>query len=231
MSAFLTSWDKFRFSFIPKKFYLGYQSRRASNKFEPELKLLKYLIPPGSIAIDGGANKGVYSWFLSKTCLEVHAFEPNPAMFAYLQKSVPKNTFCYRVALSDTHGQATFHLPTSSGIFHNTRGSLLKVFGESGCREFNVETRRIDDFDFENVGFIKLDIEGAELLALKGAENTIERDRPLILAETMEVGDSSNEELSNFLKEKGYLPMVYSDGFLSFLGRDKFGHNCFYFPQ
>jgi len=120
MPELITLKDKIRFALLPKKQYLGYQARRASRRGEPELELLKFLIPRGRNAIDGGTHKGIYSWYLSKFCAQIHAFEPNPIMFNYLRQSVPDNVSCYEAALSKETGHATFHIPTSKGRFHVT---------------------------------------------------------------------------------------------------------------
>jgi FkbM family methyltransferase len=226
--------DKLRFALIPKKNYLGYQAKRASRKGEPELELLKFIVPKGRNAIDGGAHKGIYSWYLSPLCESIYAFEPNPVIFAYLRKAVPRNTTCYQAALSDKAGKANFNLPTSKGRFHHTRGSLLNVTGATGRKIVSVEVRVIDQYDFQNIGFIKLDLEGSELDAIRGAQKLIERDRPVLLLEVMGVGGSSKEDLNAHLVGMGYLPLVFKDGRLRYFGMEpgrEFTHNCVYLPR
>ncbi len=234
MPELITLKDKIRFALLPKKQYLGYQARRASRRGEPELELLKFLIPRGRNAIDGGTHKGIYSWYLSKFCAQIHAFEPNPIMFNYLRQSVPDNVSCYEAALSKETGHATFHIPTSKGRFHYTQGSLLNVSGATGKEEIHVDVHTIDQHNFEDIGFIKLDLEGAELDALQGAEKLIERDRPVILVEATGVGGSSKEELNTYIVGLGYAPLVFSDNRLRYFEKDagsRITHNCFYLPK
>ncbi len=136
--------DKIRFALLPKKIYLGYQARRASRKGEPELELLKFVVPRGRNAIDGGAHKDIYSWYLSGLCREIYAFEPNPAMFNYLRKAVPGNVTCFRAALAKETSKAQFNLPTSQGRFHHTQGSLLGVTGPTGHEVLDSELHGVD---------------------------------------------------------------------------------------
>jgi FkbM family methyltransferase len=234
MAELITIKDRIRFALLPKKQYLGYQAKRASRRGERELEMLKFVVPRGRNAIDGGAHKGVYSWYLSKLCGEIYAFEPNPTMFAYLRQAVPRNVKCFQAALSDATGKAVFNLPTSRGHFHHTQGSLLKVTGSTGHEELEVEVHTIDQHDFENVGFIKLDLEGAEQAALEGATQLLRRDRPVVLAEATGVGGSSPRELTQLMVNQGYVPLVYSDHRLRYFGKEsgeRITHNCFYFPE
>ena len=52
--------DKIRFDLLPKKQYLSYQAKRASQRGEPELDLLQFVVPKDRNAIDGGAHKGIF---------------------------------------------------------------------------------------------------------------------------------------------------------------------------
>ena len=234
MPELITLKDKIRFALLPKKQYLGYQARRASRRGEPELELLQFLVPRGRNAIDGGAHKGIYSWYLSKFCPQIHAFEPNPVMFNYLQQSVPGNVTCYEAALSNETGNATFNIPTSKGRFHYTQGSLMDVSGATGREEIHVDVHTIDQHNFEDIGFIKLDLEGAELEAIKGAEKLIKKDRPVILVEATGVGGSSKEQLNSYIINLGYLPLVFIDNQMRYFEKNqgsKITHNCFYLPR
>jgi FkbM family methyltransferase len=161
-------------------------------------------VRPGSVAVDAGANKGVYSWWLAKLCREVHAFEPNPAMFNYLAKAVPGNVKVYECALSNFNGKGTFNLPTSGNQVHHTRGSLLDVQAASESRSFEVEIHRLDDYELQDLSFIKTDVEGAELECLQGAEQTLRTQRPFVLAEATGVGGASRRALTDYMADLEY---------------------------
>jgi hypothetical protein len=75
------------------------------------------------------------------------------------------------------------------------------------------EMRTLDSFELDNVGFIKIDVEGAQLLVLMGAEETIKRNKPVMLVEILggEGGPSfthheatPRNEVIQWLEERGY---------------------------
>ncbi|MDF1644353.1 MAG: FkbM family methyltransferase [Pseudomonadales bacterium] len=234
MSKLISTYDALRFPILPKKTYLKYQAKRATNRQEHELALLPHIVPRNCNAIDGGAHKGIYSYYLSKLCQNVEAFEPNPTMYNYLKAAVPKNVNTYEVALSDKPGPATFHLPTSPGRFHHTQGSLMDVSGDTGAATIDVEVKTLDSYQLSNIGFLKLDLEGYELPALKGAANLIERDRPVVLAEATGIGSSSPDELVDYMLDSGYIALVYNEGRLLHYGKNpntKITHNCIFLPE
>lgn len=237
MSRLISHFDAIRFMLIPKKLYLKRQARRASRKFEQELEMLRFLVPPLSNAIDGGANKGIYSYYLSSLCKTIHAFEPNPTMYSYLKAAVPRNVKTYQAALSDTAGTAIFNIPTTGKKIHHTRGSLLNVQGEkgeTGVEQIEVQVLTLDSLNLTDIGFIKLDIEGNELAALRGAENIIRRDRPVILVEATNVGNSSANELVDYLQKLHYLALPFNDNRLAYFADapgNNIKHNCLFLPD
>jgi len=234
MTRLISLKDRIRFALLPKRWYLGYQARRYARRTEPELDLLRHLVAPDRNALDIGANKGVYSWHLARLCRQVFAFEPNPVMFDYLQRAVPANVHCYPVAIADYCGDAQFKLPVSEGKFHYTRGSLLDVSGATGCASFSCKVATIDSYGFDNVGFMKIDIEGAELDAIRGATETIRESRPVILAEATGVGGSSATALLEVLQSMDYLPLVYTDKRLRYIrdmDAEAISRNCFFLPM
>lgn len=183
----LTFRRRLRYALTPKKLYARYRAWRDLRRYEPELHLLPFLVDPNRHAIDGGAHRGSYCFFLSRMCPQVYAFEPNPVMFDYLRRVVAANVKIFNVALSDAQGEATFTVPRAAdGEYRNTSGTLQAAAYRDDVVQFKVPVRRLDDMGLENVGFIKLDVEGHELAAIAGARNIIERDRPVLLVEIMD---------------------------------------------
>ena len=183
---FLSLEERIKHALVPPKLYLWDLARRRMRNGEKELRLLESLVDPGRVAIDVGANKGVYSYWLSRICREVLAFEPNPKMYSLLARAVPANVRTFEVALSDRDGTAELILPVQrSGRFSN-QGATLQPRKLDGGKEFAVwpvEQRRLDSCDVRDVAFIKIDVEGFEIEVLEGARATLARERPVLLVE------------------------------------------------
>lgn len=137
---------------------------------------------------DIGASTGSYclqtKFHKGSTC---HAFEPNSRIVPILRNNIAANGLEDRVivhpfALGHTAGRGILKIPTQSGLA--TLGTPLRF---KKWREEEVQIRRIDDLGLGPVDFIKIDVEGSELSILKGAEQTIKKYWPAILAETYEV--------------------------------------------
>jgi len=148
--------------------------------YEPEItELIDKYVTSGSIVVDVGANIGYHTVFASKRAKKVVAFEPEPNNYALLKKNIEANS-CENVTavnsgLSEAAGTANLHLCES-----NT-GSHSMV---SDGKAVPISLTTLDDYlHGERVDFIKMDIEGAEGLALKGMLKTLEKWRPIVVSE------------------------------------------------
>lgn len=226
--------ENIKLALQPKKLYLPRQAKRYARKTEREIGLLPHLVPAGCTAIDGGANKGVYSWWLSQICKRVIAFEPNPQMFAYMSKGVPSNVEPHQLALSDEEGVSQFNLPTTDGKRHHTRGSLNTVKAGSENQTFDVRTTTIDTLGLSELGFIKLDLEGSELDCLRGTSDTLDRCNPVVMTEVTGVGGASSADLFGYMIDRGYQVQVIVDACLQYHGNDPNSipseRNCVFMP-
>ena len=154
-------------------------------QLEPELKLLRLLVKPGDHAIDVGGNRGVYAYALSRLGAKVEVFEPNPVCAKVVEPwaSDKKTVVLHKVALSDTEGVAELHIPIDdAGIEHDASASLEHADFTS-VRNESVALRTLDSFAFEQVGFVKIDVEGHEFNVLRGGENLLRNQRPSVLVE------------------------------------------------
>jgi FkbM family methyltransferase len=149
---------------------------------DPAYKLSLDLVLPGSVVFDVGANIGL--WALPAAALAgprgaVHAFEPVPKTFAALVEHVGlndlENVHCNRVALSDSSGARTIYAATEA----NTGASGFMA-REAAAQAIETKSMTLDEYcDSESVGTIdllKIDVEGAELLVLRGASQQLESD-------------------------------------------------------
>jgi FkbM family methyltransferase len=210
----MTPEERIRNTLIPAPLYWRIRAYRGLVKGEPELRLLRYLVDPGKTSVDAGANKGVYTYFLSKLSKHVYAYEPNPKLFDILSRSVTRpNVTLSRAALSDVNGTDTLLVPKGRKGYSNQRASLRKGKFTGPCGEVEVATRRLDDEDVGRVGFLKIDVEGFEKNVLRGAEATIRADRPALLIELEEqhTGEPIEDSI-DFVRRLGYDGIFFAQG-------------------
>ena len=207
--------ERIKYALFPSQLYMWRLIRKHLRKGEAELKLLPQLVAREKIAIDIGANKGVYTHMLSRICHRVEAFEPNPKIYHILQRSLPANVTAHQVALSDRTGTAQLIVPMYRGGFSNQTASLNPRKRNEGARSVSVPQCKLDSYGFSNVGFIKIDVEGFERAVLAGARETIVRERPVMLVEIEEqhTGDAVETSVQQ-LTDMGMSAFFFRDGVL-----------------
>ena len=179
--------ERLKFALVPVWLYMRYRVAKERHHGEAEIALLPFLADPARVSLDIGANKGVYAWLLKDCSRAVHAFEPNPKMFRFLRRIAGERITVSQTALSNHTGSATLRVPRHRrGGFSNQGASLSDVKVADDFRGVPVEAKRLDDLGIEDVGFIKIDVEGFEQAVLEGARATIARDRPSLLIEMEE---------------------------------------------
>jgi hypothetical protein len=113
------------------------------------------------------------------------------------------NVRLYRVALSDSAGALTLYTPILDGRLESGLSSFESPI--TPHTRVDVEVRTLDSFAFRDISFIKIDVEGHESAVLRGALESLRRDRPMLLVEIEErhrrtpVG-----EVFEFLRREGY---------------------------
>lgn len=154
---------------------------------EPELALLPYLSVRKGLAIDAGANKGVYLYRMARIFGEVAGFEPNPSLASFLRRASPRNVTVYPVALSNTTGTAELSLPMGFIELGSLEPHSREMWTtDAPIVSHQVALERLDSYEFDDVALIKIDVEGHELALLQGARETIARWRPSVLVEIEE---------------------------------------------
>lgn len=142
-------------------------------------------------AVQAGGAVGVWPLRLSKDFQLVYTFEPHPENYACLRNNCTEdNVIAYNCAISDNNRPVKIYsLPQQS----NNYGAGYIVNADDG-----IHAMRIDDLCLDDCDLICLDIEGAELEALKGAFQTISATKPLIVLE-----DKPMPQLSHFKRRVG----------------------------
>jgi len=168
------------------------------------------------VALDIGAHVGIWSMRLAERFKKLIAFEPVPKhqecwkqnMLMYTDpRNYPEKTITLEtVALGHENGTAPMKVPNTTNT--GMASLVYEVFNQrTGARwvqpewetfpEIEVETRTLDSYEFDQVDFIKIDVEWFELRVLQGAENTIRKHKPIIYIEMHDT------EGFNFMKNLG----------------------------
>lgn len=154
------------------------------------------IIEKSNVALDIGAHCGSHTLMYKKINpdISVYAFEPQSMMYNLLCENIISNQLinvaCYNKAVGNVSGTVEMNSYAFDG--QNSReqieygtNNLYNLAGlEIGHGGESVEMVTIDDYDFPEVDFIKIDVEGYEPLVLEGAINTIKRCRPIISYES-----------------------------------------------
>ena len=180
-------------------------------------QLVDLCVRRGDTAADVGAHFGYYTDRLARLVGDeghVHAFEPNPAMWPRLKfLARRRNVTVHRFALSDRNGTGTLHIPSVAGSPVDAMATLdpqRRAF-RNVYRSVPVELRRLDDVlprKGRRLSFVKCDVDGHELHVLRGAEETLKRDRPLLLVEIEQRVQEEGRDVSQtfqYLEELGYV--------------------------
>lgn len=176
-------------------------------------------IEPGDTFIDIGANLGMIT-LMAARCVtptgSVHSFEPNPLVFQRLQKNITDNELSqvtlHNCGLADKQTTLTLTV-VDRELGMGTFTEIPEKDRSLISNEYQLPVYRGDDIlpeDLPGTTFIKIDVEGFEPLVIKGLDRTIKRWHPVVLTEVvaqhLERGGSSVEELRALMESYGYQP-------------------------
>ncbi len=182
--------------------------------YEPHLlQTLKQHLKQGDCCMDIGANLGYFTSVMSHLVGddgEVIAFEPLPNNVKVLEQNIAleglENVKIEPKAVSDSVGTAC--LVIQGDIDFTGTASLTEVYDWGGERaEVPVPVITLDSYVAElskRPSLLKIDVEGAELQALRGAKNVLSTARPILLIEIHGWGSPQSGELVDLLEERGY---------------------------
>jgi FkbM family methyltransferase len=193
---------------------------RLFHRGSAEKHLYLSILRRDDVVIDIGANVGYFTMLFSDLTGnrgEVHAFEPVPSTFGILAENIHrfpvyKNVRLNRVALGDTHQHTSMLVPRGdhgqASLVRHSDGSWKDAENEIAAIE--IEMISLDQYaeHLKRIDFVKCDVEGAELLVLRGAQSTLRRCRPQLCIEmddrwVRSFGWTTTDVL-RFLREIGY---------------------------
>lgn len=193
-----------------------------------ERELLRKILFQGAVAADVGANIGIYSEFLSR-CVGptglVHSFEPSPDNFKRLSAATRglSNVQRTQAVVGERSGQCMLYVSEQLNVDHRA----YKADGHSR-RAVSTQMVALDDYfkSGERVDFIKMDIQGYELHALRGARRVLQENPEInLLLEFWPAGlkqaGGGWEELVEMLQGLNMnLALVRTCGFVPFDAHD-----------
>lgn len=191
-----------------------YARKLAAAAPEPEMAFLPFLLPAGGLALDLGANFGLYTRFLAEAvgpAGRVHAVEPVPGTFDVLRSNVRRLRLgavsVHHCAVSDRAGTVAMSVPQYRRGGENLyEARIVESAAPGGVR---VPARRLDDLfgDGERIDFVKCDVEGHELNVLRGAGTILRGHQPAWMIEVSGDPDAPAgpaREVVRWMADAGY---------------------------
>jgi len=213
--------------------------------FETEtITVFEQLLKHCKVFLDIGANIGFYSLFaaLNNTdeTIKIYSFEPLPLVFSRLKENIQlnKTSNIYPICAAINNYDGSVELLVKKHGFSMPTLSTIKVSKSQESSELiNVESLKVDTFVSKNnipqVDLIKIDIEGAEMNAIQGAKQVIQRDHPIIIYESG--GRKQAINIHNTVSETvNYLCfLMTNEGLVPVdkISTENFGYNYLLVPQ
>ena len=184
-------------------------------RYEPLLEYGHKFILPTDTIIDGGANQGIFSLAFASLSQKIKIFSVEPFKYCHkilkenLKMNLFKNVTIIPKVLSNKI--ASHQLDYSKS---NVSASIVRDFG--GEKTLTIASTTIDEiaskYQLKKIDLIKLDIEGAELAALKGGSRSIKKFIPKIV---LECNNYEYKKIYKFLKKFKYTSyLLTKNGFV-----------------
>jgi FkbM family methyltransferase len=203
-------------STFPRSVEIRLRTRSELKDGEPELRILPHLASSTGTSVDVGANLGAYCRALAPVSERVIAFEANPVLARRLARLVPNNVLVVPIGLAARAGEALFHVPKDEQREWHWRGRVVSSEGEelpgTGIAS-KVQLLSLDSLALQGVHILKIDVEGLELEVLRGADETITKNRPCLLVETEYRHGADPSAVFSWFSDRGF------QGFFLFRGQ------------
>jgi len=166
-------------------------------------KVIEEYADPNKDFIDIGAHIGTYSFLTAPHFNHVHSFEPNKEIYNYLCGNIAlrnqsDKVDTYNLGLSNKEDELTYYKRSTDGGgngFEDIKSTeLSKDVGK-------LKVKTLDSYNFNNIGFIKIDVEGHERSVLLGAKKTLKANNyPPILFESWTPGEHTHHDIAYVTK-------------------------------
>ncbi|OIR03451.1 2-O-methyltransferase NoeI [mine drainage metagenome] len=170
-------------------------------------KIIFRVCQPNSVCIDVGAHEGKILKMMIDAAPQAshYAFEPIPELFQSLKQKFHKNEKLFCIALSDKKETTSFNLVLTDMAYsglnkraYDKKEKDISIVVETGLLDAIIPAT-------EKIELMKMDVEGAELLVMRGAVQTIQRSKPVLLFEFGKAGAAAynynDEDMFQFINE------------------------------
>ena len=193
-----------------------FRAYRYRNRVDPsEINYIRENLKDGSVAVDIGAHKGGYLYWMQKSVKakgKVFAFEPQVKLYNYLKSIAAslkfKNVSIENLGMSSEEGEVIFYIPISrNGI---SIGARIDQFNNgTQCEESKIQITTLDKYFFDRQIYpdlIKIDVEGHEQQVLLGGMNLLKSCKPKIVmeCENRHLSETSMSDVFDTLFELDY---------------------------
>ena len=164
------------------------------------------------IFIDIGANTGYYTLNIASKLKEskIISIEADPNTFKILRKNCEINKFSnaeiYNIACSNYDGKIDFFKTEK----HSGINSILELSEQNNCTKISIKSNTLDNIlnsRFKQIDWIKIDVEGAELSVLEGAEETLNHTKHIIIEvheHILQKNNQSSQQIVDILKKNNF---------------------------
>ena len=218
--------------------FRAWRRNKSWSKHEPETPYLADLLSGAPVCLHVGASDGRHSYVMTQVApkARIYAFEPSAFAFEVLKVGIAwhrmgKQVTAVHAAVGDKPGELLLVTPKKTSgrmgrayaYVAETRpnGPARPDLEDTGMEVQPTPVVTLDGFCAEHgigqVDFIRMDIEGAELMALMGALTILDRDRPHVLLEIHPAMlqarfGASGEAVLDLFRDRGYRMFALSDG-------------------
>lgn len=209
-----------KYKLTPGRLYYKYRAYKYKKYKTPELEIIELLCSDKLHSLDIGANLGLFTYYISKNSRQVFAFEPNPINLRYLNHLVDENVKVFPFAVGDVDQEIDLLIPKSKKGWSTNGASILDKSVKNGIK-IQVACKRVDDFcSGIDIGFMKIDVEGAEIEVIRGSLDTLRRCRPNMIIENEIVHNDKPDHLFNEIYNLNYEIFYYQNKKLNLLSKD-----------
>jgi len=179
-------------------------------------ELIAKLVKPGHVCVDVGANVGeTAQWMLDAGAESVICVEPMPKWAEALKQRLANRPFeLHQMAVADNSPDYAGQWFAGEDASNPGNGGLVR------SSEFPITLTTLDEVLKDRpVNFVKIDVEGMELYVLRGAQEVLKRDHPIVIYETrIEFEQASAtplfQPIADLLHHIGYSLYDYRDNAL-----------------